>query len=331
MGRWCPGPDRLRAAGGRRTPDPRARSGRDPSQGNGVRGVPHRPSPRRGRPSAPAARGDARPRGCGGRRRHRERLHPLRSRGSRRYRRGFDAPAATAGGAIEGQRTSAPTPLFTGWDADGGYAEWAVIDEAYAYALPDFLRRRVGRAAAVCRHHRLSRPCSGRSSRRAGGSGSTGSGPRPTSPRRSPWPRERPCTYGPVQSTPAVTRSTSVWPRQARPRTPHPSRSTRPSSSPPPAELVPTALAALDRGGTLAVAGIHLTDVPPLDYQGHLFHERQLRSVTANTRADGAEFLALAAARRVASDGPALPARRSGSGAVRPGAGRVTGAAVLVA
>ena len=44
------------------------------------------------------------------------------------------------------------------------------------------------------------------------------------------------------------------------------------------------ALEALDRGGTLAIAGIHLTDIPTLDYERHLFEERTLRSVTANTR-----------------------------------------------
>ena len=52
---------------------------------------------------------------------------------------------------------------------------------------------------------------------------------------------------------------------------------------------------ALDRGGRLAIAGIHLTDIPSLDYDTHLFEERELVSVTANTRRDGAEFLALAA------------------------------------
>jgi propanol-preferring alcohol dehydrogenase len=51
---------------------------------------------------------------------------------------------------------------------------------------------------------------------------------------------------------------------------------------------------ALDRGGTLAVAGIYLSDIPVLDYQRHLFQERVLRSVTANTRSDGEEFLRLA-------------------------------------
>ena len=71
------------------------------------------------------------------------------------------------------------------------------------------------------------------------------------------------------------------------------SRSTAPSSSPPPG-LVPTALRALDRGGTLAVAGIWLSDVPTLTYADTLFQERSLCSVTANTRRDGEEFLALA-------------------------------------
>ena len=55
------------------------------------------------------------------------------------------------------------------------------------------------------------------------------------------------------------------------------------------------ALAALERGGTLSIAGIHLSDVPPLRYADHLFQERGVRSVTANTRVDGEEFLAIAA------------------------------------
>ena len=74
----------------------------------------------------------------------------------------------------------------------------------------------------------------------------------------------------------------------------------------PAGELVPVALEALDRGGTLAVAGIHLSDIPPLDYQRHLFQERQLRSVTANTRRDGEEFLALAARLGLRRDDDAL-------------------------
>ena len=58
--------------------------------------------------------------------------------------------------------------------------------------------------------------------------------------------------------------------------------------------LVPPALRALDRGGVLVIAGSHLTDVPPLVYETELFYEKEIRSVTANTRADGEELLRLA-------------------------------------
>src|SRR5690606_3531418 len=63
----------------------------------------------------------------------------------------------------------------------------------------------------------------------------------------------------------------------------------------PAGELVPLALRALDSGGTVAVAGIWLSDIPALNYADELFGERRLRSVTANTRRDGDEFLRLAA------------------------------------
>jgi propanol-preferring alcohol dehydrogenase len=62
----------------------------------------------------------------------------------------------------------------------------------------------------------------------------------------------------------------------------------------PAGNLVPPAMAALDRGGILAVAGIYLSPIPVLDYEKHLFYEKELRSVTANTRADGEEFLRIA-------------------------------------
>jgi len=58
---------------------------------------------------------------------------------------------------------------------------------------------------------------------------------------------------------------------------------------------VPVALRNLGRGGTLALAGIYMTPVPALEYERDLFYERSIRSVTANTRADGEELLAEAA------------------------------------
>jgi len=60
-------------------------------------------------------------------------------------------------------------------------------------------------------------------------------------------------------------------------------------------DLVLPALSAVDCGGTLAIAGIHLSDIPPLNYERHLFEERALCSVTANTRRDGDDFLESAA------------------------------------
>ena len=94
--------------------------------------------------------------------------------------------------------------------------------------------------------------------------------------------------------------------------------------------LVPPALEALDRGGTLAVAGIHLSDIPVLDYQRHLFEERTLRSVTANTRADGQEFLDLAASIGIRVSAVPYPLDRADEALADLAHDRVDGAAVLV-
>lgn len=94
--------------------------------------------------------------------------------------------------------------------------------------------------------------------------------------------------------------------------------------------LVPRALAALDRGGTLALAGIHLTDVPPLDYQRHLFQDRQLRSVTSNTRVQAREFLALAGRHHLSVSTTDYPLATADRAVLDLAEGRVTGAAVLV-
>jgi len=97
----------------------------------------------------------------------------------------------------------------------------------------------------------------------------------------------------------------------------------------PAGELVPVALRALDRGGTLAIAGIHLSDIPVLDYQQHLFQERQVRSVTANTRRDGEEFLDLAARIPVQVTATPYPLDDAGRALADLAHGRVRGAAVL--
>ena len=94
--------------------------------------------------------------------------------------------------------------------------------------------------------------------------------------------------------------------------------------------LVLPALEALDRGGTLAIAGIHLSDIPPLDYQRHLFEERSLCSVTANTRHDGNEFLEAAARIPVRVSAVPYDMDRANRALVDLAHDRVDGAAVLV-
>jgi propanol-preferring alcohol dehydrogenase len=94
-------------------------------------------------------------------------------------------------------------------------------------------------------------------------------------------------------------------------------------------DLVPVALAALDQGGTLAVAGIHLSDIPELDYDRHLFRERTLTSVTANTRADGEELLVLAGRLGVQAKVTPYPFDDADRALDDLAQGRLTGAAVL--
>lgn len=95
-------------------------------------------------------------------------------------------------------------------------------------------------------------------------------------------------------------------------------------------DLVPVALAALDRGGTLSVAGIHLSDIPVLNYQRHLFQERTLTSVTANTRQDGRDFLAFAAAHPLRVTVSPYPLERADDALADLAGDRVNGAAVLL-
>ena len=81
----------------------------------------------------------------------------------------------------------------------------------------------------------------------------------------------------------------------------------------------------------MAIAGIHLSDIPVLNYQDHLFEERTLQSVTANTRRDGEEFLAEAARIRLRVAATPYPMDRADAALRDLSADRVNGAAVLVA
>jgi propanol-preferring alcohol dehydrogenase len=97
----------------------------------------------------------------------------------------------------------------------------------------------------------------------------------------------------------------------------------------PAGELVPEALAALAKGGTVVCAGIHMSDIPSFPYE-LLWGERQLRSVANLTRGDGEEFLALAPQVPVRTQVETFPLTQANEALDRLRAGRIRGAAVLL-
>lgn len=97
----------------------------------------------------------------------------------------------------------------------------------------------------------------------------------------------------------------------------------------PAGELVPPAMRALDRGGTLALAGIHMSPIPALDYNRDVFGERVIRSVTANTRQDGLDLLREAAAIPITPHTICFPLEQANRALQELKAGSFQGAAVL--
>jgi propanol-preferring alcohol dehydrogenase len=184
-------------------------------------------------------------------------------------------------------------PTFTCWDVDGGYAEFAVVNEEFAYPIPDqFTDEQAAPllCAGIIGFRALRRsdlPPGGR----LGIYGFGGSAHLAAQIALAEGARVHVMTRSKEAQALALELGAA---------------SATGASDPPPEPLdsailfapvgtiVLPALEALDRGGTLAIAGIHLSDIPELNYQKHLFQERVLCSVTANTRTDGEDFLAAA-------------------------------------
>ncbi len=97
----------------------------------------------------------------------------------------------------------------------------------------------------------------------------------------------------------------------------------------PAGELVPPALRALERGGTLALAGIHMSPIPSLNYDQEVFGERVIRSVTANTKQDGLDLLREAAAIPIRPHTVRFPLEQANQALQALKAGSFQGAAVL--
>jgi propanol-preferring alcohol dehydrogenase len=228
-----------------------------------------------------------------------------------------------------GAENLCPHSLYTGWDANGGYAEYLTVPAAYAHRLP------VGYTdpelapllcAGIIGYHALQRaevPDHGR----LGLYGFGGSAHLAAQVAIARGATVHVLTRGEqAQQLARELGAASVGGAADMPPEPLDSA----ILFAPVGDLVLPALAALDRGGTLAIAGIALTDIPPLNYERHLFQERQLRSVTSNTRAGAREFLEFAAEHKLAVTVHPYPLDAADQALRDLKAGRFDGAAVLV-
>jgi alcohol dehydrogenase, propanol-preferring len=227
-----------------------------------------------------------------------------------------------------GEENLCPASRYTGWDEDGGYAEYAVVPAAFAYEIPAGLPDEQAApllCAGIIGYRALRRadlPPGGRlgiygfgASAHITAQVAMARGAEVHVLTRDAAARELALSLGAASAggaydaPPVLLDSAIVFA--------------------PVGDLVPPALEALDRGGTLALAGIHLSDVPPLDYQRHLFRERTVTSVTSNTRADGEGLLRIAPRVGVTATVTPYPLDRADAALDDLYADRVHGAAVL--
>ena len=227
-----------------------------------------------------------------------------------------------------GNENLCPRSVYTGWDRDGGYAEYLVAADAYVHPLPSgfsdaelapllcagIIGYRALRLAELPPGGRLGIYGFGGSAHLAAQVAMAG-GAAVHVFTRAPAARELAIELGArsaqdsFDATPEPLDSAIIFA--------------------PAGELVPAALRNLDRGGTLAIAGIHLSDIPALSYSDDLFQERKLRSVTANTRGDAEEFLRLAERLRLRVTVTPYPLDHADQALADLAADRITGAAVL--
>jgi propanol-preferring alcohol dehydrogenase len=229
-----------------------------------------------------------------------------------------------------GAENLCPDSAYTGWDADGGYADFASVPANFAYPLPDgytdaelapllcagIIGYRALQRSGLEMGGRLGIYGFGASAHLTAQLAIAALGARVFVMTRSAAARELARTLG------------AEWVGGAADEPPE--KLDAAINFTPAGDLVPVALRALDRGGVLAIAGIHLSDVPALNYESELFYEREVRSVTANTRADGREFLALAGRHHLAVTTTPYPLGAADRALADLAADRVDGAAVLI-
>ena len=193
---------------------------------------------------------------------------------------------------LRGRENLCVSALFTGWDHNGGYAEYATVREDFAYSIPDSIRDDEA-APLLCAGiigYRAIKRAAIKPGATVGLYGFGGSAHLALQVLTHWKCRVFVMSRGGLHRD--LARSLGAeWIGGADEKPPAPLDAAILFA--PAGNLVMPAMAALDRGGILAIAGIYLSRIPPLDYE-LLFQEREIRSVTANTRADGEEFLKLA-------------------------------------
>lgn len=227
-----------------------------------------------------------------------------------------------------GAENLCPNSEYTGWTHDGGYAELVTVPADFAYRLPDGYSD-LELAPLLCAGiigYRALRRTSLPDGGRLGIYGFGGSAHLAAQVARAQGATVHVLTRSAQARQLALDLgAASAGPADARPPEPLDAA----ILFAPVGWLVPVALEALDRGGVLAIAGIHLSDIPALHYESQLFYERQIRSVTSNTREDGRAFLDVAAQHHLHVRTCEYPFDRAEQALTDLASDRVTGAAVL--
>ncbi len=228
-----------------------------------------------------------------------------------------------------GAENLCPNSRYTGWDADGGYAEFATVPADFAHRLPaGYTDSELAPllCAGIIGYRSLLRaelPPGGR----LGLYGFGGSAHITAQVALAQGAEVHVMTRGSQAQELALSLGVASAQGVADPP---PVPLDAAIMFAPVGDLVLPALEALDRGGTLAIAGIHLSDIPALNYQRHLFQERQVRSVSSNTRADARDFLAFAGRHRIEVTTPEYPLGQADRALTDLVEGRIAGAAVLL-
>jgi propanol-preferring alcohol dehydrogenase len=228
-----------------------------------------------------------------------------------------------------GQENLCPDSRYTGWDADGGYAEFATVPAAFALRLPSGYSD-AELAPLLCAGiigYRALRRAELPPGGRLGIYGFGGSAHLTAQVALAGGAEVHVMTRGEHARELALALGAASAQGAAEPP---PVSLDAAILFAPVGELVLPALEALDRGGTLAIAGIHLSDIPAIDYQRHLFQERQIRSVTSNTRTDAHEFLDFAGRHHLEVTAPRYSLDQADEALADLSQGRVSGAAVLI-